>query len=77
MQAAELKSRINQSVTPDFAAQRAICRAFRTLREFLEEHVTDQRGLTGWVFRKLFPRTAEGIRAVVQLLKDYEQQQCA
>lgn len=76
MQAAELKRAIDIQI-PDREASQAVCRAFRVLRRFLDANVTDQRGIGGRIFRALFPKTSEGIRAVVKLLEDYEREQCA
>lgn len=73
LDAALLESGIDHA---DDVAQRAICAAFRTLRDFLRAHLTDGRGIGGVVLRILFPRTAEGINAVAALLDDYLAAHC-
>lgn len=77
MTSAELRAEFDHARVPkDRKAQEAICAAFTALRSFLEKNVTNAGGVSGFVFRKLFPRTSEGLRAVADLLDEYVKEQC-
>lgn len=77
MKAQELSLALEAAAIPgDAHAQLAICKAFRVLRDFIAKNVTTQKGIGGTVFRALFPKTAEGLKAVVTLLDDYLAAHC-
>lgn len=77
MKATELRTRLDAARIPsDAQAQQIVCATLRTLRDFLRANVTSGKGVGGIVFRALFPKTAQGIAAVVTLLDDYLADNC-
>lgn len=74
---AEALQRELDAVLPhgDMRASHAVCNAFRVLRDFLDKHLSGG-AVGGFFFRLLFPKTHEGIQAVIKLLDDYLQSQC-
>lgn len=66
MKAEQFAAELEASPVPNAS----ILETLQRLRHFLASNLTTPTGVTGFLFRKLFPKTHAGIEAVVRFLDE-------